>query len=134
MSKYHDYAVKLRAVKEPHYNCAQTVVMPFAMEAGITEDIAFQIASNFGAGMKRAATCGSIAGGLMVLGLYGIDDPGTISEYYKRLRGKHEGCLECSELLRMNKEAGKEKKPHCDGMVYECVDLVEDILREKGKL
>ena len=67
----------------------------------------------------------------MVLGLFGIDNP---AEYYQRLRERHEGMLDCAELLRRNKELGREKKPHCDALVYECVELVEEILREKGKL
>ncbi|MDD2980318.1 MAG: C-GCAxxG-C-C family protein [Hespellia sp.] len=134
MSKYYDRAVELRAITKPHYNCAQAVVLPFAEDAGIDEKTAFHIAANFGAGMKRAATCGSITGGLMVLGLFGVDDPGVIADYHKRLRDRHQGNLECADLLRMNKEAGKEKKSHCDDMVYECVGLAEDILREQGKL
>ena len=42
--------------------------------------------------------------------------------------------LDCADLLRRNKELGGEKKPHCDGLVFECVSLVEKILREQGKL
>jgi hypothetical protein len=33
----------------------------------------------------------------------------------------------------MNKERGGERKPHCDGMVYEAAELVEKILEERGK-
>lgn len=134
MSKYYDKAVALRAIVTPHYNCAQAVILPFAEDAGMSEDMAYQITANFGGGMKRAATCGSIAGGLMVLGLFGVDDPQTIAEYYKRLRDNHQGFLECADLLRINKEEGREKKPHCDDMVYECVNLAEAMLKERGKL
>ena len=45
-----------------------------------------------------------------------------------------EGMLDCADLLRKNKELGREKKPHCDDMVFECVTLAEQILREKGKI
>lgn len=134
MSRYVEKAVELRAIVSPHYNCCQAVVVPFAKDAGLTEDMVLRVAANFGAGMKRAATCGSIAGGLMVLGLFGVDDPQTISDYYHRLKESHDGYLDCANLLRMNKEQGKEKKPHCDAMVYECVALAESILREKGKI
>ena len=134
MSKYYDKAVELRAMEVPHYNCAQAVVVPFAEDAGITEDVAFHIAENFGRGLKMAATCGSIAGGLMVLGLFGLGDPQIIGEYYKRLRDNHQGHLNCADLLKINKEAGVVKKVHCDGMVYECVNLVEEILKEYGKI
>ncbi|MDD3404037.1 MAG: C-GCAxxG-C-C family protein [Hespellia sp.] len=134
MNKYYEKAVELRATASPHYNCAQAVVLPFAKDAGIDEATAYQIAANFGSGMKRAATCGSITGGLMVLGLFGVDDPKVIADYHKRIRDRHQGKLECADLLRINKEEGREKKPHCDDMVYECVNLAAEILKEQGKI
>ena len=42
--------------------------------------------------------------------------------------------LECADLLKRNAEKGLPKKPHCDAMVYEVVDLVETILKEKGTM
>lgn len=134
MSKYLDRAKELRAITEVHYNCAQSVVVPFAKDAGITEDTAMRMAVNFGSGMKRASVCGAITGGLMVLGLFGVDDAGTVGTYYSKLKERHEGYLDCADLLRINKQKGQEKKPHCDAMVYECVELVEEILRSQNKL
>lgn len=134
MSKYVDEAKRLRGITEVHYNCAQSVIVPFAKDAGISEELAMKMGVNFGAGMHRASVCGAITGGLMALGLMGMDDKTTLAEYYRRLKERHEGCLDCADLLRINKEKGQEKKPHCDGMVYECVELVEEILREKNKI
>ena len=131
MSKYLDRAIELRAIAIPHYNCGQSVVVPFAKDAGLTEEQAMGICANFGGGLKRASACGAITGGLVVLGLFGIDNP---AEYYQALRDRHEGMLDCADLLRKNKEMGGEKKPHCDALVFECVLLVEQILREHGKL
>ncbi len=131
MSKYLDRAKELRAIVTPHYNCGQSVVVPFAEDAGLTEEQAMGICANFGGGLKRASACGAITGGLVVLGLFGIDNP---AEYYQALRENHEGMLDCADLLQRNKELGGEKKPHCDALVYECVSLVERILREQGKL
>ena len=131
MSKYLDRARALRAIVTPHYNCGQSVVIPFAADAGLTEAQALGICANFGGGLKRGSACGAITGGLVVLGLFGIDNP---AEYYRRLREQHEGMLDCAELLRKNRELGREKKPHCDALVYECVELVEALLRESGKL
>lgn len=68
MSEYMEKAKELRAIVSPHYNCAQAIVIPFAEKAGITPDIAWKMAANFGGGMRRAAACGAITGGLMVLG------------------------------------------------------------------
>ena len=131
MSKYLEKAKELRAIVTPHYNCGQAVVIPFAEEAGLTEAQAMGICANFGGGLKRGSACGAIAGGLVVLGLFGIDNP---ADYYQALRANHAGMLDCAELLRRNQELGREKKPHCDGLVFECVSLVEQILRENGKL
>jgi C_GCAxxG_C_C family probable redox protein len=131
MSKYLDRAKELRAITEVHYNCAQSVIVPFAQDAGLTEEAAMKVAANFGAGMKMASVCGAITGGLMVLGLFGVDDAQTVGAYYAKLKENHEGYLNCADLLRINKEKGREKKPHCDEMVYECVELVEEILRSK---
>lgn len=127
-------AEELRATVTPHYNCAQSVVIPFAETAGVPEETARLIAANFGGGMKRASVCGAVTGGLMALGLFCVDDAKTIAEYHRRLKQSHSGFLDCADLLRINAEAGGEKKPHCDAMVYECVSLVETILKEKGKI
>lgn len=134
MSKYLDRARELRACTTTHYNCAQSVLLPFAQDAGLTEEQALRVSANFGSGMKMAATCGAITGGLMALGLFGVEDGAAIGGYYRILRERHNGLLDCADLLRVNKEQGRPKKPHCDDMVYECVELVETILREHGKL
>ena len=134
MSKLLERAKELRADQTKHYNCAQGALIPFAEELGIDAETAYQFAANFGGGMKRAATCGAITGGLMALGLYGVEDPAAIGGFYRRLKENHQGCLDCGDLLRMNQENGGSKKEHCDNMVYECVELVEEILRERGLL
>ncbi len=134
MSIFMTRAHALRARTDIHYNCAQAVLVSFAPEAGLTEAQAMGVAANFGSGMKMAATCGAITGGLMVLGCFGVESPRVIGGYYRTLRERHADCLNCADLLRMNKEQGREKKPHCDDMVYECVELVEQILTAEGKL
>jgi C_GCAxxG_C_C family probable redox protein len=134
MSKYYEKAETLRAITTPHYNCAQSVVLAFAEDAGITDETGYALAANFGAGMKIGSTCGAMTGGLMVLGLFGIDDPQTVGSYFRTLRDNHQGCIDCTDLLRISKEQGQEKKAHCDALVYEVVELVEQILRSRGKI
>ena len=134
MSKYVEHARRLRAIITPHYNCAQSVVVPFAEDAGIPEETAMRFAANFGGGMKMASVCGAVTGGLMVLGLFGKDDPAILRRYYHTLKERHEGYLDCANLLRINSERGGVKKPHCDAMVYECVQLVEEILTDEGTI
>ena len=63
--------------------------------------------------------------------LPGIEEGATVGGFCRAVRENHSGCLNCRDLLRMNREAGRPQKPHCDDMVYECTALVEQILQEK---
>lgn len=131
MSKHLEKAKELRAATAVHYNCAQAVIVSFAEDVGITEEAAMRVAANFGSGMKRASVCGAVTGGLMVLGLFGVDDAQTVGTYYSKLKERHEGCLDCADLLQLNKQSGQVRSVHCDNMVYECVELVEEILKNR---
>jgi C_GCAxxG_C_C family probable redox protein len=131
MGKYLEKAKELRNDPGKHYNCAQAILCAFAPDSGLTEEQSCGVGANFGNGMKMAATCGAVTGGLMVLGMFGVEDKETIGSFLRTVRGNHNGCLNCGDLLRMNKAAGGERKPHCDGMVYECTELVEKILEER---
>ena len=132
MSEYLETAKKLRAITEIHYNCAQSVMVPFAEKAGMDPDQVYRIGANFGGGMKMGSVCGVITGGLMTLGMLGIDDPKDANAFCRRIRENHEGCMDCRDLLRINAQRGGQKKPHCDAMVYEAVELVEAMMTEKG--
>ena len=134
MSKYMDRAKELRACQSPHYNCAQSVLLPFAPDAGMSEEDAFRLAANFGGGMQMGGTCGAFTGGMMALGLWGVDEKTAVQKLIRAMKGNHEGTLDCAKLLAKNAETGLPRKPHCDGMVYEAVALVEEILRAEGKI
>lgn len=132
MSVYLDKAEKLRNRTDIHINCAQGVTMTFADVLGISEDTAFGMGACFGSGMGMGATCGAITGALMVLGIAGVQ--ADAQALLRKVRDKHDGMTNCKDLLRVNSQKGNPKKPHCDGMVYELVELTEEILREKGKI
>ena len=134
MSKYIERAKELRAIVTPHYNCGQAVRLPFTEEMGLPKDLVMRFAANFGGGMKTGALCGSVAGGVTVLALYGLDTPDMTAAYYARVREKHRESIDCKPLLTRNAELGNEKKPFCDGLVYECIEIVEDMLRQAGKI
>lgn len=135
MSAFLDRSRALRGDPSVHYNCAQAVFLPFAEAKGLTSAQAFAISANFGSGMRMGSVCGAITGALMALGLYGVDDGPTIAGFYRALRERHNGHLECRELLAAYaRSGGKERKPHCDGMVFECVELVEELLAQRGLL
>ena len=80
--------------------------------------------------MKMGSVCGALTGALMVLGLAGLDDVSMLQNIYRGMKERHEGFLDCRDLLRINAEKGCEKKPHCDAMVYELVEVTEGLLRE----
>lgn len=134
MSKYVDQAKVLREDPTRHYSCVQATVLPFLEEKGVDRELVCSLCANLNAGLRQGATCGAVLGGLMTLGLYGADDPQTVGEYYRRVKEKHDGMTDCADLLRVSKEKGEVKKAHCDGMVYECVTLTEDMLRARGLL
>ena len=76
---------------------------------------------------------GAVTGSLMAIGLAGVDDPKIPGELFRKIRENHDGLINCKDLLRVNAENGGEKMPHCNAMIRECIDYVEEILREKGK-
>jgi C_GCAxxG_C_C family probable redox protein len=103
------------------------VLAAFPEECGITEEQAYRLGQNFGSGMKLGSACGALVGGLMVLGMAGAGDSAarTLSQ---RFQSAH-GCINCPDLLRKGAEAGNfNKKAHCDGLVYEVIQIVQELL------
>lgn len=133
-NQYLEKAKALRAIEEPHYNCAQSVLIPFCELLSLKEETAYDLARNFGGGMKMGSVCGAVTGGLMALGLSQCDDLDMLDRYYQEFANNHQNCLTCDALLEINEAAGVEKKVHCDQLVYECVARVVKILQEEGKL
>ena len=129
MSKEKDRAVELRSRTYIHYNCTQTVLCAFADTLGMSEEEAFKLGSHFGGGMKMGATCGVITSGLMILGMAGKGETAVAKKYVDGFRERHNGVLNCAELLRINAEKGGTRKPHCDGMVYEAITALEEMLK-----
>ena len=134
MSKYLDKARDLRASAGRHYNCAKGVVCSFAEDLGVSEDVAYRFAADFGGGMKMGSVCGAVIGCLMTLGMADIKDVSVLHDIYRRVKDNHEGCLNCADLLRINADKGGEKKTHCDNMVFELTEITEEILKKEGKL
>ena len=138
MSKYIDLAMDRRSQFTPEgrpaWNCCHAVVSVFAQDAGYDEDACMKTATFFRGGMQMGSVCGAITGSLMALGLAGIDDAETANHLIRRIRGNHDGMVNCVDLLRVNAERGGEKMPHCNAMIRECVGCVEEILREQGKI
>ena len=124
-----DYVEKARALRaDPavHYNCCQAVLVTFADRLGLTPEQANALGAHFGSGMRHGSTCGAVTGALMVLGLAG-KGADEATALMRRFREKNQ-VLDCANLLRLAKERGEERKCHCDRMVYEAVELLEELL------
>lgn len=116
-------AVQLRNDPDVHYNCAQSVLIPFAEEAGMTAEQAAAIGAHFGAGMRAGATCGAVTGALMALGLLGKGQE-EAKTFWREFQ-EQAGAIDCAALLKLAEESGQEKKPCCDGLVLKAVGLLE---------
>lgn len=95
----------LRARTDVHYNCCQSVLVPFADLCGLDKETAFKLGANFGSGMRHGSTCGAVTGALMVLGLAG-KGADEATALMRRFREKNQ-VLDCANLLRLAKERGR---------------------------
>ena len=56
-----------------HYNCAQSLLVPFAEQVGLDKEQADKLGSFFGSGMLHGSACGALSATLMLLGMAGYD-------------------------------------------------------------
>ena len=122
---YMEHARQLRARVDVHYNCCQSVLVPFAEKMGVSEEQAYALGAHFGSGMRHGSTCGALTGALMVLGAMGYGEA-EARKVLQDFRAEN-GCTDCAHLLAAARERGEEKKPHCDRLVYQCIQALEDI-------
>ncbi len=131
MNQHIERAKELRSDEFTPNNCGQTIFMTYAKELGLSTEQASAIGCNFGGGMKYGGTCGVITSGLAVLGGLGIQDPKSVQAFRSQIKENHNGMTDCAELLRANVLAGGQKKPHCDGMILEAIELIDRLSKEK---
>lgn len=92
------------------YNCSQAVALAFADICGVDENTLGKISAPFGGGFCRMReVCGTVSGGMMVIGmLCGYSTPETgekkaalyrIGQRYARAFSQKMGALRCCELL-----------------------------------
>lgn len=112
-----------------HYNCAQSVLIPFAQELGLTEEQAYQLGSCFGSGMLHGATCGALSAALMVAGMKGCNTQQAAALIHQ-FRDDHQ-ATDCAALLALAREGNIPKKDHCDGLVLEMVSKLDALLADR---
>ena len=125
MNKHIEKAMELRNETPMVSNCAQTIMRAYAKDLGISEETAAGIGCNLG------GICGAITGGLLVLGAEGVQSPMAINEFREAIANKHDGMVNCAELLRVNAARGGDKKTHCDRMICESIELIDEMVGDK---
>ena len=116
-------AQELRARTDVHFNCCQAVLVTFAEEMGLTEQQAFDLGASFGSGMRCGSVCGTLTGALMALGMRGYDEEQSAA-FLRKFREDH-GEINCAALLKAAHDRGIPRKEHCDGLVFEVVQMLE---------
>lgn len=103
-------------------NCSQAVLVAFAEDCGMNEEMAMKLSSSFGGGMGRLReVCGAVSGMFMVAGLlkgYTTDDPkekkdghyALIQQLAEEFKAQHETII-CRDLLG---NLGKSTSPVSD--------------------
>ena len=123
------------------FNCAQSVLLAFARDMGIENDVAIRIASGFGGGMGRQQlTCGALSGAYMVIGyLHGkhsFDDDMAnektvqlIQKFTIAFKNKY-GYSDCFGLLgvNLNSEEGKNEAKEKNFYELKCEKFIEYII------
>lgn len=117
---------KLRATVDPHYNCAQSLLVPFADVTGISKEKAMELGNLFGTGMHHGSVCGTLTSACMILGMagYGKEEVPALMRAFKE---KHESEM-CRDLLAKSAAAGIPRKQHCDGLVFEMCEYLDNVL------
>ncbi len=121
---------RLRACTERHYNCCQSILVPFRDVTGLSEEESDRLGTLFGGGMHHGGTCGTLTSALMILGLAGFEKD-TSTALIEAFKKKH-GSTVCSELLAEIVQSGRERKPFCDGLVFEMTKYLDSILENRA--
>jgi len=101
MTRKEDMAA-LRACTEVHYNCAQSVILPFTGDMGMDRDQLYALALNFGGGMGCGGTCGAMIGALIALGGLGQPQEKRL-DLIRRFRAENGAAARDDIILALNR-------------------------------
>lgn len=109
-----------------HYNCAQSLLVPFAAEIGMEKEEAYALGAFFGAGMMHGSACGTLTAALMILGKSGQAKE-TAQKLIEDFLAAH-GTTDCRCLLAAAEEKGVTRKENCDGLVFDMCKKLAGLL------
>ncbi len=64
----------------------------------------------------------------MVLGDLVVENHYVINQFRRRIADNHNGMTDCVDLLKANAQKGGIKKVHCDGMIREAIELIDELV------
>ena len=117
---------KLRGCTERHYNCAQSLLVPFRDVTGLSEEKSDRLGNLFGSGMHHGGMCGALTAAVMILSLAGFQKD-TSTAMIREFKQRHDSTM-CRDLLAASAQKGLVRKEHCDGLVYEMTRYLDDVL------
>ena len=121
----------LRARTDIHFNCAQSLLVPFRDVTGLDEDTSYWLGSLFGSGMHHGGLCGTVSAAAMILGLAGFGKE-VSTAMIREFRQRHDSIL-CKDLLAASAKRGIPRKQHCDALVFEITQFLDETLAGAGK-
>lgn len=143
-----NYVEKSQEYFKKGFNCSQAVFTTFAVELGMSEEMALKVATQFGGGARKGEMCGAVSGALMVLGMkYGHYHEGALEEKAKAYRIAEDfmnrfmeknGTVVCRELLGYDltrpEDMDKIKELNlfqitCPKMIQCATEIVEEMLK-----
>lgn len=120
-----------RACTTRHYNCAQSLLVPFRDVTGLSEEQSDRLGNLFGSGMHHGGMCGVLNSAVMILSLAGFEK--DISTALIREFSQNHVSLQCRELLAASARKGIVRKVHCDGLVFEMTKRLDEILSGRAE-
>jgi len=133
MESKHDKVRKAVDFHNSGYNCSQSVLMAFAAEAGISEDLAARCGAGLGGGVGALGEiCGVVTGMGIAEGLMGNGSNDSkkravpIVNRLGRTFGTKAGCIRCRDLKG---KCGFS----CDELIRMGVEILYDDLNSDGQ-
>lgn len=112
------------------HNCAQAILHTYADVAGISEEVAMNIAGAFGGGMgNMEGTCGALVGAGLVLGLVNKDKVKSMKQMRQIMTRfqEHNGATQCKLLKGVGTKNVLRECPLC---VADAAEFLEELIQQ----
>ena len=116
------------SIKHSGNNCAQSVLLAFKEETGLTEELLRKMGAGFGLGMgNMEGTCGALAAAEMIYGLLKYEGRPILKDAAALQQAFKEKCgsMICKELKGRGTKA---MLCSCDDCVKNAVELLEKMI------